>query len=66
MKNKKVWVLTGKSESGDDFGPYVFAVKPSPEKMSELCHDADGSEDKDGPGYDGSYIHLVTEEVTVQ
>jgi hypothetical protein len=70
--NKEIWIVTGRSESGDDYGPEVFDHEPTPEELSEWCHGNDGyfaagydnvQEMKDagaeGPGYDGSYIYPV-------
>lgn len=53
----KVWVVVGKSESGDDFGPYVFSKKPTAKQIKKLCLDADSDEELDGPGYAGSYVY---------
>ncbi|MGY5795172.1 hypothetical protein ACXHXM_34015 len=50
----QVWVMTGSTESGDDYGPYVFADKPSEAQMQELLkRDMPFEfEDADGPwGY---------------
>ena len=65
----KLWVVTGKSESGDHYGPDTFATKPTPEELSEWCHGNDGhfgdAEDYDaGPGYDGSYVYPEVKEAT--
>lgn len=54
----KVWVVYCKSESCDTYGPFVYAKKPTEEKLNELAHSLDGSEDKEGPGRDGSWIHI--------
>ena len=59
----KIWSVTGESESGDDYGPFLFTKKPT-EKQLELMLRADydyefpDPEDGEGPGSFGSYIHL--------
>ena len=59
---QRVWVLTGKSESGDDCGPTAYLHKPTDQEISDWCHARDGvgtgSAAKDGPGYDGSWVHM--------
>ena len=57
-KNVNVWVLTGQSESGDSYGPEMFEKKPTKKKISEWVHSRDGSPDKEGPGFDGSWVHI--------
>lgn len=66
MKNKlKVWVVTGKSESGDDCGPVVYANKPSHKILKALCESWD-ADDWQGPGHYGSYVHLSVDECEVE
>lgn len=62
---KSVWVVWGKSESCDDYGPVVFAQEPPEKTLKKLCYEWDGGEGK-GPGAYGSYIHLSVEECSVQ
>lgn len=57
-KDKTVFLVEGHSESGDLY-TQIFSKKPTPEELSELAHGWDGSSDKDGPGFDGSWVHLV-------
>jgi len=46
----KVWVVTGQSESGDEYGPWVFAEEPTEEQLKQLV-----SEDEVGAdGWDSS------------
>lgn len=57
-----VCVVTGHSESGDDYGPWVFDQKPSDEFMKAFLEvyapgEYPPSED-DGPGIFGSELHL--------
>ncbi len=64
MKRVKIWAVTGHSESGDDYGPELFSVKPSETILKKLAHSWDGVwEDDDetyeeGPGSYGSYVAL--------
>lgn len=61
----KVWVITGHSESGDDFGPEVFSEKP-PEKLQKaLAHSWDGDDAFEGPGSFGSFVYLTVTEAKV-
>jgi hypothetical protein len=61
----KLWVTVGHSESGNDY-LHLFQNEPSDERLSELVHGWDGDEQKDGPGYDGSYVHLTVKEFEVE
>ena len=61
-----VWVLTGHSESGDDFGPLVFAKKPTEREQKEIAFSWDGDEGRDGLGDYGSYVSLTLSEVEVE
>lgn len=61
---KTVWIVTGKSESGDDYGVYVFGKKPTERQLKDICENDAG--EWDGPGYLGSYIHLTISEETVR
>lgn len=56
----KVWVLLAKSESGDDYGPWVFLSKPTKTKLRAfLKKECPGEfEDGPGPGEWGSYLHI--------
>jgi hypothetical protein len=60
----KVWVVTGKSESGDDYGPFILSKKPTKAKLKEICRRCDWDGD-DGPGDFGSHTYLTTTECTV-
>lgn len=65
MKNKiTVWVVSGKSESCDDYGPVVYSKKPSHKILKALCEDWDAGE-WDGPGDYDSYVHLDVNECEV-
>lgn len=65
----EVVVVTGHSESGDDYGPWVFDKKPSDEFMKAWLKEfAPGDFDEDeeeGPGDYGSYVHLSYHNCTI-
>lgn len=54
-----VWVVTGNSESGDRYGPFVLSKKPNDKKLKEICKQCDWPDDTEGPGDFGSYTHLT-------
>lgn len=68
MKEKNfVWVVTAKSESGDEYGPWIFAHKPTDEELFQVSKErcpgefedfSDNEEEPDGPGSWGSYLHV--------
>lgn len=60
-----VWVVTGHSESGDDYGPEVYAQKPSDKTLKALVGSWD-ADDWCGPGHYGSYVYLKIEERKVR
>lgn len=57
-----VCVITGHSESGDDYGPWVFDKKPSDEFLKKILAEYAPGEyppnEDDGPGIFGSELHL--------
>ncbi len=56
---KTAWCITGHSESGDDYGPWLFNKKPTDEQMEAILReDCPGEWDDEGPGAFGSYVHL--------
>lgn len=60
--NPTVWLVLGTSESGDNYAA-VFHEKPSTQRLDAIALGWDGTEERDGPGRAGSYVHLtVTEE----
>ena len=64
----KVWTVCGKSESGDDYGPYVLDFEPDEFTKSRIAHEWDGWWDEgepEGPGSYGSYVYLEVEETEV-
>ena len=54
----KIWIVTGESESTDHYGPLAFSKKPTKSQLSKIAHDWDGDEEKQGSGFDGSYVDL--------
>jgi hypothetical protein len=67
MPNEEcVYVVSGRSESGDDFGPFVFRKRPTDAEKKKLIHERmDWSED-DGPGDYGSYTYLSVTKTLVE
>jgi len=71
---KTIWAVSVSSESGDDYGPFLFDKKPNDKQLEywlrELCpgewDDADAEDEDDrGPGVFGSYLHIDISEATV-
>lgn len=61
-----VWIVTGVSESGDCYGPWVFFKEPNEDKLREICKErCDWTED-DGPGDFGSHTHLTVTKCTIE
>lgn len=58
----RVWVIFAKSESGDLWGPWVFERKPSDDELETIFRDECSAEwdGDDGPGFRGSYLHIVS------
>jgi len=70
-KTASVWVVTGKSESGDDYGPTVYETKPTEETLRLLAHGWDGNFDNDdnyeeGPGDYDSWVFLTVSKRKIQ
>lgn len=56
-KKSKIWVLTASSESGDDYGPWLFDFKPTDRELEMfLREEAPGEWEDEGPGFKGSYL----------
>lgn len=58
---KSVWVIFMKSESGDNYGPYVFDKEPTDDQLKDFLKEhcpGDFDDDEDGPGVFGSYLHI--------
>lgn len=61
-----VWVITGNSESGDHFGPFVYDYEPSEaEKRYLIKHECDWYDD-DGPGDYGAYTYLTVTKTEIR
>jgi hypothetical protein len=60
---KKVWIVTGHSESGDDSGPERFDHKPTEEELKKFITNTGEELDCDGPGDFDSYVHLEIHEL---
>lgn len=63
-----MWIVEGRSESGDEYPPQKFRKKPTKKELSEWAHSRDGNFGdpkgyERGPGYDGSYVYLRTYEL---
>lgn len=58
--SKTQWVVTGRSESSDFYGPFIFKKKPTDAQLKKICELDAG--DWDGPGKFGSYIYLTLNE----
>lgn len=61
----KVYVTTAKSESGDDYGPFVFSAAPSMAQVEAFWRKEapqEFTEENDGPSDWGSYLtHYIAE-----
>lgn len=56
----KVYVMSFKTESGDDLGSWIFNKKPTDKQLEKILReDYPGEWDDDGPGIFGSYIHVT-------
>ena len=72
QKDSAMTIFTVSSESGDDYGPFLFDRKPTDAELEywlrEFCPgEWDDAEDEDnrGPGIFGSYLHVDMSEQTV-
>ena len=65
----KVWVVTGTSESSDNYGPFVLSKKPSQKTLRRLCKLCDWPDEEEGldpgPGDFGSYTYLSISECEI-
>lgn len=60
----KVYIVTALSESGDHYGPEVYASKPNDTELKTLVEGWDYGNGF-GPGDYGSWCHLDIQEVDV-
>jgi hypothetical protein len=56
-------ILTVKSESGDDYGPFLFKKKLTDKQLlkflqKECPGDCVVDEEDEGPGFMGTYLHV--------
>lgn len=60
---QRVWVLVVANESGDQYGPWLFATEPSQERLEDFlrarCLQEFDDTDEDASGIFGSYLHIV-------
>jgi hypothetical protein len=61
-----VWVVTGESESGDDYGPYAYQEEPSGDALKKLARSLDYVDDQEGPGDYGSFVYLSIQKVRIE
>lgn len=62
-KTLYVWMTRGESESGDNYGPFLFSKKLTAAQLKKFWLDMlEGgdydSEDPSGPGRWGSYVYI--------
>jgi hypothetical protein len=60
-----LWIVTGKSESGDHYGPIVMGCQPTELQLDELAQKWDGDPNRLGPGRGGSYVFVTVKETEV-
>lgn len=69
MKKQTVWVTYGQSESGDFYGPFVFASQPTEDDLckfwQDTCIGGDYDPDSPGPGDYDTCVHVSTGEAEV-
>ena len=54
-----VWIITAKSESGDEYGPEVYSKKPSEQEKKDFIIETGEAIDNNGPGNYDSYVYLT-------
>lgn len=58
------YIVLGNSESGDEYGPFLFTYEPTKKDLRNLIRDrCDWGEHGDGPGMFGSYTYLSVHEI---
>lgn len=62
---RMIFVVVGKSESGDDYVA-AFDQEPSKEELLDLVRGWDYEELEPGPGFADSYVHIHVEEVRLR
>lgn len=81
MSESKIWILSISSESGDDFGPFLFRKKPSNQELLDFLRtiSPDDCVDEeyevievydaasDGrPGFSGTYLYIEWSKDTIR
>lgn len=61
----KFWIITGNSESGDEYGPELYDHEPTRKEKRDFIESTGEELDCDGPGAFGSYVHLKVKETHV-
>ena len=62
--NKDAYIVTGKSESGDNYGPKSYNYKPKELDLKQFILDETPEEiNCGGPGDFGSYVHLKVNKI---
>ncbi len=54
----KYWIITGKSESGDEGYPKVFTAEPTEKDLKKYISNMGEKINRNGPGHFGSYVYL--------
>lgn len=65
-QEKYIWSVSAESESGDDYGTFLFDKKPTDKQLEEFfrkqCsqefNSDDPNDDIEGPGNWNSYLHV--------
>jgi hypothetical protein len=63
-KNKYAFLIIGDSESGDHYH-MLMENKPTDEQLSLIAHGWDGDDDKEGCGFDGSYVDIEVKKLEI-
>lgn len=66
MSKEQVWIITGTSESGNDYGPVASNRDPSETDLKRLVFRWDGDiNNPTGPGAYGSNVHVSIQVVDI-
>lgn len=60
------WAVTGSSESGDHYGPFLFDHAPTDDEKKQLIMDECDWAEPDGPGDYGSFTYLTVSRVQLR
>lgn len=64
-KGEMVWLVSGDTGSGDKYAA-VFKEHPTEAQLKELVRLWDSPEERDGSGYDGSYVYITVSSHEIQ